>query len=70
MVPKTAGSNDRGGNGRGGSSGGRGGNARGGDKKPAQRSGSTDKKPEHGTGEHKRPASNRQRTRTRRSSDS
>jgi superfamily II DNA/RNA helicase len=70
MVPKTAGSNDRGGNGRGGSSGGRGGNSRGGDKKPAQRSGSTEKKPEHGTGEHKRPASNRQRTRTRRSSDS
>ena len=69
-VAKPASSNDRGGSGRGGSASGRGGNrGSSGDKKPAQREGGH-VKPAHGDGEHKRPSSNRQRTRTRRSSES
>lgn len=73
-VAKTAGSNDRGGNSRGGSSGGRGGNSRGGSGRGGSSSGSNS-----GTGEKKasseqprapRASSDRQRSRTRRSSDS
>lgn len=79
-VPKTAGSGDRGGNSRGGSSGGRGGSSRGGSgsgRGDSGRSGSG--RSGSGSGEKKssteqprapRPSSDRQRTRTRRASDS
>ena len=67
-VPKTAGSNDRGGNSRGGSSGGRGGNSRGGSGRGS--SGSGEKKTSTEQPRAPRPASDRQRTRTRRLNDS
>jgi superfamily II DNA/RNA helicase len=69
-VPKTAGSNDRGGNSRGGSSGGRGGNSRGGSGRGGSSSGSGEKKSSTEQPRAPRPASDRQRTRTRRSTDS
>ncbi|MCF8535796.1 MAG: DEAD/DEAH box helicase [Rhodoluna sp.] len=73
-VPKTPGSSDRGGNSRGGSASGRGGSSRGGSSRGGSSSGSNS-----GSGEKKtsteqprapRPSSDRQRTRTRRASDS
>ena len=66
-VPKTAGSNDRGGNSRGGSASGRSG-GRGSDRGGSGRSGSGEKKAS--TEQPRAPRSDRQRTRTRRSSDS
>jgi len=69
-VPKAAGSNDRGGNSRGGSSGGRGGNSRGGSGRGGSSSGSGEKKTSTEQPRAPRPASDRQRTRTRRSTDS
>ncbi len=69
-VPKAAGSNDRGGNSRGGSSGGRGGNSRGGSGRGASSSGSGEKKTSTEQPRAPRAASDRQRTRTRRSTDS
>jgi superfamily II DNA/RNA helicase len=69
-VPKAAGSNDRGGNSRGGSSGGRGGNSRGGSGRGGSSSGSGEKKTSAEQPRAPRPASDRQRTRTRRSTDS
>jgi superfamily II DNA/RNA helicase len=69
-VPKAAGSNDRGGNSRGGSSGGRGGNSRGGSGRGGSSSGSGEKKASAEQPRAPRPASDRQRTRTRRSTDS
>jgi superfamily II DNA/RNA helicase len=69
-VPKAAGSNDRGGNSRGGSSGGRGGNSRGGSGRGGSSSGSGEKKASTEQPRAPRPASDRQRTRTRRSTDS
>ena len=68
-VPKTPGSNDRGGNSRGGSSSGRGG-SRGSDRGGSGRSGSGEKKASTEQPRAPRPSSDRQRTRTRRSSDS
>jgi hypothetical protein len=68
-VPKTAGSNDRGGNSRGGSSSGRGG-SRGSDRGGSGRSGSGEKKASTEQPRTPRANSDRQRTRTRRSSDS
>ena len=68
-VPKTPGSNDRGGNSRGGSSSGRGG-SRGSDRGGSGRSGSGEKKSSTEQPRAPRPSSDRQRTRTRRSSDS
>jgi superfamily II DNA/RNA helicase len=71
-VPKTAGSNDRGGNSRGGSSSGRGGNrggsGQGGSGRGSSNSGSGEKKTS--TEQPRAPRTDRQRTRTRRSSDS
>jgi uncharacterized membrane protein YgcG len=64
-VPKTAGSNDRGGNSRGGSSSGR-----GSDRGGSGRSGSGEKKASTEQPRTPRANSDRQRTRTRRSSDS
>jgi superfamily II DNA/RNA helicase len=69
-VPKAAGSNDRGGNSRGGSSGGHGGNSRGGSGRGASSSGSGEKKTSTEQPRAPRAASDRQRTRTRRSTDS
>jgi len=69
-LPKAAGSNDRGGNSRGGSSGGRGGNSRGGSGRGGSNSGSGEKKSSTEQPRAPRPASDRQRTRTRRSTDS
>ena len=69
-VPKATGSNDRGGNSRGGSSGGRGGNSRGGSGRGASSSGSGEKKTSTEQPRAPRAASDRQRTRTRRSTDS
>jgi superfamily II DNA/RNA helicase len=69
-VPKAAGSNDRGGNSRGGSSGGRGGNSRGGSGRGGSSSSSGEKKASTEQPRAPRPASDRQRTRTRRSTDS
>jgi len=69
-VPKAAGSNDRSGNSRGGSSGGRGGNSRGGSGRGGSSSGSGEKKTSTEQPRAPRPASDRQRTRTRRSTDS
>ncbi len=69
-VPKAAGSNDRGGNSRGGSSGGRGGNSRGGSGRGGSSSGSGEKKASTEQPRAPRANSERQRTRTRRSSDS
>ena len=69
-VPKAAGSNDRGGNSRGGSSGGRGGNSRGGSGRGGSSSGSGEKKASTEQPRAPRSASDRQRTRTRRSTDS
>ena len=68
-VPKTPGSNDRGSNSRGGSSGGRGG-SRGSDRGGSGRSGSGENKASTEQPRAPRPSSDRQRTRTRRSSDS
>jgi superfamily II DNA/RNA helicase len=68
-VPKTPGSNDRGGNSRGGSGGGRGG-SRGSDRGGSGRSGSGEKKTSTEQPRAPRANSDRQRTRTRRSSDS
>ncbi len=68
-VPKTPGSNDRGGNSRGGSGGGRGG-SRGSDRGGSGRSGSGEKKASAEQPRAPRSNSDRQRTRTRRSSDS
>jgi superfamily II DNA/RNA helicase len=68
-VPKTPGSNDRGGNSRGGSGGGRGG-SRGSDRGGSGRSGSGEKKASTEQPRAPRANSDRQRTRTRRSSDS
>lgn len=72
-VPKTPGSNDRGGNSRGGSSGGRGGSRgsdRGGSGRGGSSSGSGEKKASTEQPRAPRANSDRQRTRTRRSSDS
>jgi superfamily II DNA/RNA helicase len=69
-VPKATGSNDRGGNSRGGSSGGRGGNSRGGSGRGGSSSSSGEKKASTEQPRAPRPASDRQRTRTRRSTDS
>jgi superfamily II DNA/RNA helicase len=72
-VPKTPGSNDRGGNSRGGSGGGRGGSRgsdRGGSGRGGSSSGSGEKKASTEQPRAPRANSDRQRTRTRRSSDS
>lgn len=82
-VPKTASSNDRGGNSRGGSSSGRGGSSRGGSGQGGSGRGDSGRSGSgsggSGSGEKKtsteqprapRPSSDRQRTRTRRSTDS
>ena len=69
-VPMAAGANDRGGNSRGGSSGGRGGNSRGGSGRGGSSSGSGEKKASTEQPRAPRPASDRQRTRTRRATDS
>jgi superfamily II DNA/RNA helicase len=68
-VPKTPGSNDRGGNSRGGSGGGRGGNSRGGSGRGGSSSGSGEKKASTEQPRAPRSASDRQRTRTRRTSE-
>jgi superfamily II DNA/RNA helicase len=68
-VPKTPGSNDRGGNSRGGSGGGRGG-SRGSDRGGSGRSGSGEKKASTEQPRAPRANSDRQRTRTRRATDS
>lgn len=68
-VPKTAGSSDRGGNSRGGSASGRGG-GRGSDRGGSGRSGSGEKKASAEQPRAPRANSDRQRSRTRRTSDS
>ena len=71
-VPKTAGSNDRGGNSRGGSASGRGGNRGGSGQGGSGRGGSGSGEKKASTEQPRAPRANsdRQRTRTRRSSDS